>query len=644
MTEYSNANTITDMLRTIISTFIDRPAFLLLCLMYEIFFNVAETELFSDATIRSFFYRIQLIIGVFMIFKLSISVLEAIVNPEKLTAKKTGTMSVIARVFISLALLAALTPINIPNPKNEYERKLKNNGLIFGVLYSLQHRILQQNTLGRLILGNEFSTSETDGKVRKTIAGMTYSDAANSFASTILKTFMRINLVPESERQTNDSNQPDELNRNNWVCKDIDSTIINTYRDVNADPQQLLSFVTYDCDIAENESSAFSWLKSLGKKLSFTASYAFTYNPLGGIAAIVFAFLLLTFTIDVAIRAIKIAVLRLIAPIPVISYMSPNPKDNGAMGTWAKSLMSTYIELFTRLLMVYLVIYLIQDIIHNGLVIGTSGGIIGGISFILICFGLFLFVKQAPKFIKDALGMKGNAMSNIGLNAALSGLGAARAGGTAHDTFAAARDSVDTGIQAYNQGKAAPGIGDNYNTGRDYAAKMITGDDKMTWKNMHRGQAQLAREGITRENADKLHDATLKASAFTKQMEADHANNVFTYLDDSGHMQNYKYAEYDADGNVIAVHDVTDKYEMAYALKQQREQSGILEAKDNKVDAELKKYGANPGYRDKKRKDIKHEPVKERYKRRASNFNEKYYKNPDVDDVSQAGQDIWTHH
>lgn len=587
-----------------------------------------------------------------MIFKLSISVLEAIVNPEKLTAKKTGTMSIIARIFVSLALLAALTPINIPNPKNEYEKKLKNNGLIFGVLYSFQSRILQQNTLGRLILGNELTANDNSNTNIKTLAGVTLSDSANSFSSTILKTFMRISLVPKKQRVQNDTNKPDELNKKNWVCQDINSKVLDVYSDVNADPQVLLSLVNLDCDTAAN-SGIFSWFKSAGKKVAYSANYAFTYNPLGGIAALVFSFLLLTFTIDVAIRAIKIAVLRLIAPIPVISYMSPNPKDNGAMGTWAKSLMTTYLELFIRLLMVYLVIYLIQDMIRNGLIIGTSGGLIGGVSFILICFGLFLFAKQAPKFIKDALGMKGPGMSNIGLNAALAGIGAARAGGTAHDVFAAARDSVDTGMEAYNQGKAAPTMGADYNVGRDYAAKMITGDDKMTWKNMHRGQAQLAREGITMKNANDLHDAALEASAFTKRMQNDYTrykdgDGIAYYTDKNGVRQSYKFKTYseDEDGNTIeTIHDVSNADEFTLALKQQQELSGILEAKDSKVDAELKKYGASPGYRDKKRKgyDKYTNPVKGRYTRRANRYNIKYYKKKDEDDISMAGQDIRPH-
>lgn len=641
MTEYSNASTISDMFRFLLSTIIDKPAFLLLTGMYMVFFNVAEAELFSNETIKTFYTKIQLIIGIFMIFKLSISVLEAIVSPEKLTAKKTGTMSIIARVFISLALLTALTPINIPNPSNEYERKLKNNGLIFGTLYSLQHRILSNNTLGILILGNNaYNTNTGDDSFK--IMGDSLKDAANTFASTILKSFMRINLVPEDERVTDANGKTNEFNSQNWVCKNISSEVINEYKDIKADPQKLLTLINLDCDSAQG--TFWGKLQSYGNKLAFNGYYVFTYNPLGGIAAFVFAFLLLTFTVDIAIRSIKLAVLRLIAPIPVISYMSPNSKDNGALGTWAKSLISTYLDIFIRLTIIYIVIYLIQDIIHNGISLGNTGGLVGGISFILIAFGLFLFARQAPKFIKDALGMKGNGMSNFGLNAVLAGVGAARAGGTMHDALDSARDAIDTGVNAYNQGKAAPGLFGNYNSGRDYAAKMITGDDKMTWNQMHRGMNNLAREGITPENADAVHDAALNAKSFTETMESNAEKGIYTYKvwnSARGAYDDVKYKYTDGAGHI---QDVGDNGEgMDLALEQQRTRSAKLESSDSKIDAEVKKYGANRSWRDKTRREPHSNPYQAR---RSDRFNARYRDGADNNNRKQgpqAGIDITTH-
>lgn len=435
-----NAGIVNNAIRSVMTAIIDRPAFFLLKILYIVFISVAETELFNDSTIRHVYYKIQLILGIFMIFKLSVSVLEAIVNPDKLTAKKTGTMSIIARIFISLALLAALTPINIPNPKNDYEKKLKNNGLIFGVLYSLQSRILGQDTLGRLILGNELTVSSGKSDELKKQRNSYLTNAANSFTSTVLKTFMRINLVSEKDRVQNTTGEPDEANSQNWVCQNIDSNILDTYNDASSDPQEILDYINEDCS---------SGLKS---------KYVFAYLPLGGIAAYVFAFLLLTFTIDVAIRAIKIAILRLIAPIPVISYMSPNQKDNGAMGTWAKALMTTYLELFTRLLIVYIVIYLIQRIIFDGLTISASySGLITPIAYIMIFLGLFLFARQAPKFIQDALGIKPGGGS-VGIALASAGLGTLRGGGDARDVY----DNMMGAARAAQSGGKDPVTGNSY--------------------------------------------------------------------------------------------------------------------------------------------------------------------------------------
>lgn len=449
MTNLTKADSVMSLIRRFLVTIIDRPAFWLLSGVYQIFFNVAEAQIFSSATIRTFYYRVQLIIGVFMIFKLSVSIIEAIISPDKVTAKQTGLMSIIGRVFIGLIMLTLITPINISNPRNDYEEELKNNGLLFGTLYSLQTRILENNTLGRLILG----TTDVSTDMQSSL-----SDAADTFTSAILKAFVSVNLVPKSEREDvlNPEIQPDY-----WACKDVPNDVYNAYFDVNADPQEILDLVNETCP-GEND------------------KYVFAYLPLGGIVAFVFVFILLGFTVDIAIRSIKLAVLRVMAPIPIISYMSPKAKDNGAFGTWVKSLTSTYLDIFIRLGVVYLILYLIQDIITNGVTWGDTSGFVGKLSFIFICLGLFIFARQAPKFIKDALGMKGPGMSNVGLNALLGGTAMAIQGrGT--DSKAIERFGLgllagsEGSIQAYNQGKTLS-LGQAWSQSNDLMAKIKTGD------------------------------------------------------------------------------------------------------------------------------------------------------------------------
>ena len=70
MTETWTPDVFHDALRSIMA-FFDKLFFTVLQCVYEVFFNVSTAELFSNSTIREFYYRCQLVIGVFMLFKLS---------------------------------------------------------------------------------------------------------------------------------------------------------------------------------------------------------------------------------------------------------------------------------------------------------------------------------------------------------------------------------------------------------------------------------------------------------------------------------------------------------------------------------------------------------------------------------------------
>ncbi len=392
MTDNSNAGWGGDIGR-IIFTLFDRGAYWLLTLIYEIFFNVSSAQLFTNATIRNFYSRVQLIIGVFMVFKLAVSILEAIINPDKATDKTNGFGNIITRVMFALFMLTILVPINIPNissDSSEYEIQLNNNGLLFGTLYSLQDRILKGNTLGRLILGTTGSDNESSELTQEE----QMSRMKNIFASAILKGFFRINLKPESERVSDDENDSA-----NWMCQDeLTDEILDIYDPVDADPQEILDLATLDCSV------------NFGGSWTGNGRYAFNYKGIfSTVVALIFVYILLNFTVNVAVRAIKIAILRLIAPIPIISYIDPKSGKDGAFSAWTKTLTSTYLDLFIQLAIVYFVIFLIQDILVNGIDISVGTGVLGVISRIFIFLGLFIFAKDAPKFIKQVLGIKEDA-------------------------------------------------------------------------------------------------------------------------------------------------------------------------------------------------------------------------------------------
>ena len=412
---------------------IDRAVYGLMGLVFQLFFSVASADIFSSGMISKFYTRVQLIIGVFVLFQLAMTVLRGIVNPEGFTDSKSGAGNIVMRICTALVMLAMIVPINIPSASNEFEKQINNNGLLFGTLYSLQHRILSNNTIGKVVMG---VGNNKDGETNymNTKGNAVYKEAANVFTSTIIKGFYRINLIPEEDRKHENGKEDDQINENR-VCTDIPDEVINTYKRLDADPSDITDLINTTCNSEGLGSrivkAVFHPIKTLTEGNGKV--YAFTFMPvISSIIGVLFVVILLSFCVDVAMRAIKLAVLRLLAPIPIISYMDPKGGKDGAFGAWTKLLISTYLDLFIRVASVYFVIYMIQEMLVHGITTNSTGAL-KVFTVLFIWVGLFYFAKEAPKFIKQALGMKddggGGLFSGIGKVVGLgAGLGATAAG------------------------------------------------------------------------------------------------------------------------------------------------------------------------------------------------------------------------
>lgn len=452
-----------DMFRGLLAT-IDKVVYMLIKYAYVIFFNVASAEILKSQVIKLFYKRVELILGVIMIFKLSISLIQVIINPEMMSDQKKGFGKVISRILVMLAMFVAIMPLNIPNAEDHsYNAFLNQHGLLFGTMYSLQYRILDQNTIAKLILGN-INDPYNNSQMTQSEKEDSQEAKGEALATYVLMTFIR----PNEECPGN--------------AKDVE--LWNGESGTTTNTELLTSNINNQC---ENKKDV----------------YRFAYFPIiSTICGALVLICLLSFCIDIAIRAIKLAILRLIAPIPIISYIDPKSSENGTFANWVKVLISTYIDLFVRLAIIYFIIFIVESIMSEGIDLPLAKGTITGVlATVFIIVGLFLFAKQAPKFIKDALGLKGS-MSNIGLGSILAGAGALATKGTAYDAWDAARTAANAQIDAYNQGKAAPPLMSNFTAGRDLMAQNLTGNPKMTYAQMKRGLNFLANEGITDQMAE----------------------------------------------------------------------------------------------------------------------------------------------
>lgn len=400
---------------------IDTLGYHLLSGVYDIFFTVANANILQGDTINSFYSRVQLILGVFMVFKLALAVLQIIVNPDTFKDKNKGAGNLVMRIAVVLVLLTLIAPIQIPanvaddNPLNE---KIQSNGILFGFLYQFQESVVEDNILGKLVLASNVDTlNEDEGLGLNSIGSV-----GEMLSTTIAESFITPAL--NSDIDPDDIASQDDLEAA-LACPDvIDST---GYMQSNNAFESITTNINESC----------------------SGNYAYDYTILGGlVTSIIMVIIILGFTIDVAVRAIKLAVLRLIAPIPIISYIVPGQEKNGAFGNWVKSLTSTYLDLFIRLIVIYFGIYVILEISQGGADIwqNSTNWFTSGLSTIFIIIGILVFMKQAPKFFKDMFGIKGGDGSLFGGIGTMLG-GAALIGGLAGSAATGARAGWEEGAE-----------------------------------------------------------------------------------------------------------------------------------------------------------------------------------------------------
>lgn len=414
---------------------LDSIIYSLISVLYQIFFNVSNATLISGETIKAFYSRIQLILGILVMFKLAISLISGIMNPDTISDNKKGFFGIIKRIVLSLIMLVLIVPLNIPTSdlgeSGSYNSQLNNNGILFGTLYEFQRIVLSQNTIARLILGVSSNTDSSD-------LNSTAKEAGNELATIILKCFVTINVKHDDG---------DPLDQDDRMCQDTDSQeIIINYLDPTVSTSGILNDINEYCDVGDNGGNT-----EIEEGEDY---YVFNYRfLLSTVVGVLFVIVLLGFIIDVAIRAFKLAILRLISPIPIISYIDPKSEQNGAFGAWVKSVTTTYIDLFTRLAIVYFILFMIQEFSTNGIVMDVGTGAVGLFSKVFIILGLFFFAKEAPGFIQSSLGIQ-NKGSGI-----FSGIG--KMMGVASGIAGAYRG----GINAFRASRTATEVNDGSNSG-----------------------------------------------------------------------------------------------------------------------------------------------------------------------------------
>ena len=414
---WNNPGFLADFIRGFFAV-LDSIGYFFLSGIFDIFFAIANADIFQGDIINEFYLRIQMILGILMIFRISITLLQIIVNPDMFKDKQKGAGSLVMRIAVMLVLLSMIVPIEgiSEDDPSDLNQQIRSNGILFGFLYQFQNSIVDDNILGKLILGSNGETvSNEEGDLQ--LSGM--ENVGDVITADVAKAFITPTLN-DGYTDINGDQASDNYFERAAACPDVVRAYYNPDNQLTSGT--LLDHINDTCN---NNGEV----------------YAFNYTGFGGvIVAIIMTIIIIGFTLDVAVRAIKLAILRLIAPVPIISYISPGQEKNGAFGNWVKTLTSTYLSLFIRLIIIYFGIYLIIILRQGDLVtwVHTSNALTTGLANIFIIIGILVFMKQAPKFFQDMLGIKGDGKLFSGIGTMLGA--AALTGGLA--------GSVVTGVRA----------------------------------------------------------------------------------------------------------------------------------------------------------------------------------------------------
>lgn len=380
-----------DLVRMFLSI-LDRMVYGLIQVFYTAFSDIARTRVLTDTTLKEFANRIYVFLALIMLFKLAFSIITYIVNPDNFTNNEKGIGKLIQNIIITLVLIV-LTP------------------KIFDQAYNLQRIVLKENIFGRVILGTDSGGGDImeDASVHK------------KMSFTVLNAFLKPNItipelgegdngIPTCKANGNIFSLPTRTDTPQLdYGTDPFSTCFNGLTDqtatVNGKTVGLGEAYTY----AYRNSEYQLLINLITAKYKVNKDmYLFDYTYLiSTIAGGFIAWIFLIFCFDIAVRSVKLSFLQLIAPIPIISYIDPKSSKSGMFQKWTKTCLSTYADLFIRLLAIYFAVYIIKIISDSNQIFYVYGkGQPGAIITVFIIVGALMFAKQVPKLIEDITGIK----------------------------------------------------------------------------------------------------------------------------------------------------------------------------------------------------------------------------------------------
>lgn len=346
----------------------------LISFVYEVFYNLGTARILFDSDVQPMFRKIGLIIGLFMVFRVAFAFIQYVVNPNTMFDKQKGIGKIIVKVIVSIVLLGS----------TQY---------LFNAAFTIQDKILESQILEKVILGGEYT--ETENGMR---------DFGSTLSSTFFTSFYRINDDPYLAKSETYNLCKNILGENNEELKENIITSSGSITGTGANVCLNLKSEYNNADSNINE--------AISKEKIDKEEYIISFDGDGLVALLVGGLCLYTgfmFTFQVAVRLIQLAYLELIAPIPIIMYITP--KGDEQLKKWGTQCTTTFLDFFLRVAIIYFAKFIVE-IIRNSNALNIYANSNAFESLYLTCIMIIatlIFIKKVPNLLKEIFPSLGGA-------------------------------------------------------------------------------------------------------------------------------------------------------------------------------------------------------------------------------------------
>lgn len=355
-----------------IGIWIDSIAYGLIDNIYNLIEVLASASLFEEGTVLTVMNNTYVALSIFALFRIALILVNAIINPDRLTDKETGIGSVLKNLIIMFVLLI-FTP------------------MLFREAYHLQNVIVSNHYIADIFSVNGVNNSDNPGKTMQRIAISALvhpdTDAIEDGEST-----------PAIASYDSVSETYVAGSKCSGKCEDA----INDYNQYILDKQ----------GTGDNLWSTLTRHIGRTEKVNGDTVYVYTYMfVVTFIVGVFITYVLASMAIDIAVRSVELAVLQIISPLFIVTYIDPKSAKSGPFNNWLKTVGKTYASLFIKLAVLELMIMFIGLIDNITIFDKYSGLKVFGTLAVLLA--ILIFAKKAPKWIGDLIGVDGET-SGIG--------------------------------------------------------------------------------------------------------------------------------------------------------------------------------------------------------------------------------------